>query len=262
MATLRFAQRPAQTSYVQVPMKDLAPPSSSSTPDPKNDPDPAKKEGGEVPKAEESAKWDPSKQPFNPFDVSLGSTTPPKEISGHIEPGPMTAAPKPGEAKPAPRVDPQETPTPKGLLVAMRLAISDPEAAVKALQGIASKVGGAAIQFDEMASKPDPEGAIVFVPGDKYDEVAKLIESVGSIVVSDRWTGSSLDRIDRIERSAQDRLSDLRIQRQELLIKYFEDAPQVKHVDEDSARISKCVAAVRARKPGPNVAVIKIKFLT
>jgi hypothetical protein len=260
MATLRFAKNEPQVSYARVPLANSNVPNRTAPPIDKKEPHAGTR--ATEPKKDEDAKWDPTKQPFNPFDVRIGPPMPAKEITGHIEQGPMDSKTPGGNQKPSSPVDPPETVTPKGLLVTMRLDVGDPDAAVKALQGIASKVGGSAIRFDESAANSDAEGAIVFVSTDKCEEAAKLIESVGSIVVSDKWTGSSLDRIDRIERLAADRLSDLRMKRQELLIKYFEDAPEVKHLDEDVDRISKCVAALRARKPGPNTAVIKIKFLT
>jgi hypothetical protein len=257
MATMRLASPEPKVVYRQMPN------SSSTSSTPTTSKVPAGAPNGPPTTPSGDIKFDPSKQPYNPFAADLGSPMPSKEITGHIEPGPMVSNPKTGDPKSPPVTSaPPETSTPKGLLVTMRLDVSDPNTAVKALQSIASKVGGSAIQFDESAVKPDPEGALVFVSIDKYEEASKLIETVGAIVVSDRWTGSALDRIDRIERTAGDRLSDLRIQRQELIIKFFDDAPQVKHVDEDAERISKCVAALRAKKPGPNTAVIKIKFLT
>ncbi|HVT13775.1 MAG TPA: hypothetical protein VHE55_16035 [Fimbriimonadaceae bacterium] len=203
-------------------------------------------------------------QPFNPFDGSLATPMPPKEISGHITAGPGVRLPAISDGGPngnGPAVA-DTPPTPKGLLVTMRLDVSDTNAAVKALQAVASKVGGSAIQFDELAAKPDAEGAVIFVPAAEADEAEKEIGSVGSVVVSDRWTGPSSDRLDRIEQTAVDHLSDLHVQRQELLIKYFEDAPQIRHIDEDTDRINKCLAALRAHRQGADMAVIKVRFLS
>jgi hypothetical protein len=262
MASMRFTQPQTRLAF-KPGLPERSTPADSSTPQQeKKAPTEAPKGAATPTKPDE--KWDPTKVPFNPFDASLGRSMPPKEITGHIEAGPMVAPPTAEGGPTKPPVPPAQTEsaTPKGLLLTMRLDVSDPNSAVKSLQGVASKVGGAAIQFDESAAKPDAEGAILFVSSDKFEEALKLIEAVGSVVVSDKWTGSSLDRIDRIERAAEDRLSELRIQRQELLIKYFEDAPEIRHIEEDAGRISKCVAALRARKPGPSTAVIKIKFLT
>lgn len=201
--------------------------------------------------------------PYNPFAGDIGSSMPPKEIGGHLpsNSGTTTHASGGTTNSQGPSTI-NEAPTPKGLLVTVRLDVGDPNSAVKALDSVASKLGGAAIQYDESAAKLDAEGAIVFVPVVKADEAEKALASVGSVVATDKWNGSTGDRLDKIEQNAQNRLSDLHLQRQELLIKYFEDAPQIKHIDEDSDRINKCLAALRSRKPGPNTAVFKIRFLS
>jgi|GEM_PF-5909875 len=199
-------------------------------------------------------------QPFNPFDGSISQTMPPKEISGHITPGAEVTLPNPGDAANITPAPPIESP-PKSLLVTIRLDVADPSQAIKDIQAIAAKVSGTAIQFDESATKLDPEGAILFVPAAKEADAEKLVGTVGSLVVSDNWTGPATDRLDKMEEDANNRLSQLHVRRQELLVKYFEDAPQIKHIDEDSDRITKCLASLRAQKPGANTAVIKIKFM-
>lgn len=202
-------------------------------------------------------------QPFNPFDGSLATPMPPKEINGHITAGPGVRLPAVGDGSPStatPEV--ADHPTPKGLLVTLRLDVADTNATVGALQALASREGGSAIRFDETAGKPDAEGAVIFVPAAKADEAEKAIGAIGGVVVSDRWTGSTSDRLDRIEQAAVDHLSDLHVKRQELLIKYFDDAPQIKHIDEDTDRITKCIAVLRSQKQDANVAVIKIRFLS
>lgn len=202
-------------------------------------------------------------QPFNPFDGSFAAPMPQKEINGHITAGPGVRLPAVGDGSPisAPP-EAADHPTPKGLLVTLRLDVADTNAAVRALQSVASKEGGSAIRFDETAGKPDAEGAVIFVPAAKADEAERAIGAIGGVVVSDRWTGSSSDRLDRIEQAAVDHLSDLHVKRQELLIKYFDDAPQIKHIDEDTDRINKCIAELRSQKQDANMAVIKIRFLS
>ncbi|HTQ09757.1 MAG TPA: hypothetical protein VMI31_06770 [Fimbriimonadaceae bacterium] len=186
---------------------------------------------------------------------------PAKQITGHIEPGPgVQINPNPGGGPDGSPVPPDQTP-PKTMLVTMRLNVTDPDQALKSLQQIASKEDGAAIQFDETAKNPDPEGAILFVPSAKEQDTEKLVGAIGDLVVSDTWTGSSADRMDRIESDATNRINELHIKRQELLVKYFDDAPQIRHIDEDSDRITKCLASLRAQKPGAKTAVIKIKFI-
>lgn len=195
--------------------------------------------------------------PFNPLVGSIAST-PPKEITGSINPGPTVPLPNPSDTHVTPIDDPNP---PKGALINLRLDVPDPAAAIKALQALAAKEGGSAIQFDEAAMRSDPEGAILFVPTSKSEDAQRQIGAIGKVVISDTWTGSPPDRLDRVEQVAQNRLGDLHIQRQELLVKFFEDAPQVRHVDEDSDRISKCIASLRAHKPGSNLVVIKIRFV-
>lgn len=216
-----------------------------------------------APNADNGAKPGAHEAPFNPFDGSLASSMPPKQITGKINAppsGPPAATGTSGSKDPAISQS-QEPAAPRGQLITIRLDVSDPDAAVKALEAIAAKEGGSAIQYDEMAVKRYAEGALLFVPAASAAETEKQIAGVGSVIVSDKWDGSSGDRLDRIERTASDRLSDLHIQRQELLVKYLEEAPQIKHIDEDSERINKCVEALRAHKAGPNTAVLKIRFV-
>lgn len=231
--------------------------------------DPKRDAGAKDPKDAGDPKPGTEEPPYNPFEGSIGVNPPPSEMSGTVDSGrPPAMPPKAikqmgkepfgGNTKP---VDPPETTTPRGYLAVIRLDVENPESAVSAIQGVASKVGGSAIQFDETAKRVEPEGAILFVPLSKAEEAQKLLGGVGSVVVSDTWNGSSGARLDRIENEAQNQLSDLRIKRQELLVKYFEDAPQIKHIDEDADRINKCLAALRSRRPGPDTAVFKIKFL-
>ena len=209
---------------------------------------------------------------YNPFEGNISVGPPASEMSGHIDSsGPPPVGPgsngsmKTMGNKPFgddPKVpNPDEETVPRGYLAIIRLDVENPETAVSAIRGVASKVGGAAIQFDETAKRLEPEGAILFVPLAKAEAAQRLLGSVGSVVVSDTWNGSSGARLDKIESEAQSQLSDLRIKRQELLVKYFEDAPQIKHIDEDTERINKCIGALRAQKPGPATAVFKIKFL-
>ncbi len=177
---------------------------------------------------------------------------PPQEITGHIPPNPV------GDQT---SIQPTPDQPPKALLVTIRVNVGDPTQAVKAAEAVASKEGGNAIRYDDSALRAEPEGVILFVPAPKADQVEKELGSLGSVVVSEKWSGAAGERIDRIERDANDRLSALHVQRQELLIKFFEDAPPIKHIDEDSDRITKSLAALRAQKQGATIAVFKLKFL-
>jgi hypothetical protein len=259
LATLYFAGRPAEKIVYRSPAQNSpAKPNLNLT-------DPALNSTAAPPTADKGAESGAVKPgadmpPFNPFDGSLASSMPPREINGHITAGPAPSIPD-HSVPPAGAPKPPEPTVPKGLLVMMRLEVGDPNAAVGSLRGLAAKFGGSAIQFDEVASKPEAEGAILFVPAAKADQAEKELARVGGVVVRDAWNGNSADRLDRVEKFAQDRLSDLRVQRQELLVKFFEDAPQVKHIDEDTERINKSIAGLRARKAGSDVAVFKIKFM-
>lgn len=264
LLTLHYAQNPEvvykqpdgppkQTTPIQdQPNKTIQPPTDAKGPEPpKSNLDPTKPTtGGTTPST--GAKPTAGNKPFNPFDGSM----PPKEISGSIKGGPGVDPVGTGV-----QTVPDEATPPKAVLITVRLDVGDPTAAIKALQALAAKEGGSAIQYDETAMRGEAEGAIMFVPADKLDDAQKQLSRVGTLVATDKWSGNQTDRIDRVERIADDRISDLHMRRQELLVKYFEDAPQVKHVDEDTDRITKCLAAFRAQKPGPGTAVIKIRFL-
>ena len=67
--------------------------------------------------------------------------------------------------------------------------------------------------------------------------------------------------MDRVEGAAQERLSELNLRRQELLVKYYEDAPQIKQIDEDTKRIQKSLGAFRSRRTDSSAAVIVVKFV-
>ncbi len=202
-------------------------------------------------------------QPYNPFAGNIGGgnyeTAP--GSGREIARFPRAYSFSSGGSDPAPKQTPEEPASVKGLLVTVRLDVSDPDGAVRELQGIAGKAGGLAIQFDEVAVKETAEGAIMLVPATRAAEVEKALSSVGGVVASDHWNGSASNRIDRVESSAQDRISDLHLKRQELLVKYLEDAPQIKHIDEDTDRITKSLNNFRTNRPALGTAVFKIKFL-
>lgn len=253
-----YLLRPPRVVYRTPPVKET--PAVQSPPPLSNPQSLSESKPGVQPPKADAAKPGLGMPPFNPFDGSIASAMPPKEITGHIEPGPPPVLPNPsaGDTPPAS----QDVGPPKGLLLTVRLDVSDPDAAVKSLQALAARESGTAIQFDETASKSDAEGVVIFVPATKAEEAEKALATVGSVVATDRWTGSSGDRLDRIEANAQETLSALNLHRQELLVKYFEDAPQIKNIDEDSGRIKKCLAALHGQKSGPGIAVFKIKFLS
>jgi hypothetical protein len=260
VATLRFATPAEKIVYREAPAQSAPKSTDSITPpkpvgpatdkaSPKSDVKPADKQTHA-----ESGPPDPNLKPYSPFKGEIPAM-PPVEITGQVPSGP-------NPAKEGPKIVPHEEPAvPRGLLVTVRMDVADGSAAVKALQSLAAKFGGSAVRFDELAKKEDPEGAILVVPAAKADEAERELTAVGSVVASDRWSGSSGDRVDRIEQVAESRLSDLHVQRQELVVRYFEDAPQVKHVDEDSARITKCLVSFRSLKSGPTTAVFKVRFL-
>lgn len=258
LATLAFMRpEPPRVIYRSQPAGE--PQAMIQTPVPNgNTPDPAKKVDSAKPGATPTEQG--AVQPYNPFAGNIG--------------GSFEAAPEPGRVssripsrfsfntEAAPRQVPEEPQSAvRGLLVTVRLDVSDPDGAVRELQGLAGKAGGLAIEFDETAVKESAEGAILFVPATRADEVEKALGSVGGVVATDHWNGSSSNRIDRVESNAQDRISDLHLKRQELLVKYTEDAPQIKHIDEDTDRINKSLGSFRSNRPGMGTAVFKIRFL-
>lgn len=237
------AQLPDWANTATPPATKPAPDKSTETP-----------KGPAVPTTGAPSGPDKSMHPFNPLSGGFSMSMPPKEITGEITP-----TTHPGAANT--EITPDETSAPRGLLVTMRLGVGDPNSALRAMQAIAAKAGGSAIEFDESATKDDPEGALLFVPAAKATETEKQIGSAGSLIASDSWNGSSSDRLDRIEVTAQNHISDLHVQKQELLVKYFEDAPQIKRIDEMTDRISKSLTSLRGRKPGAATAVFKVKFV-
>ena len=275
IATLRFARRPERIVYRTPQSNAVAPaktgsverldsaPVQSAAPGPKPEAGDPKAQAGQQGKAGAQGAKGAAVQPFNPFDGSLAAAMPPREITGHITAGPSVTMPKADATHGGVSQDPapRESEPIEGLLVTIRLNVGDPNQALQALEGVATKEGGSLIEYDETAASQDPEGAILFVPAAKADEAQKSLAAVGSVVVSDTWTGPSTARLDRIEGPAKDRISDLHIKRQELLVKFLEDAPQIKHIDEDSDRINKSLAALRSHRPGLKTAVLKIKFL-
>lgn len=252
LAGLYFARRPERVVYRERPVPSATTP-AAATPGP-TPADKAASPGPTGPDAPPATT--PDKAPSNPPKAA-----PPKGMAGQIGSAPLVVDPGSLPDHAPLVVSPEhDDPAPRGLLLTIRLEVSDPDSAFGALQALAAKNGGTAIRFDENATKSETEGAILLVPAASAESARKGLASIGTVVVSDSWTGPSATRLDRIEADAEARLRELRIQRQELLVRYFEDAPQVRHVDEDAGRISKSLAALHARKPEASTAIIKIRF--
>lgn len=186
---------------------------------------------------------------------------PVKQISGTIPDAPLAPGTSPFNPGPI-FVSPDEKETPKATLVDVRLTVSDGDKAFSQAQVVAAKAGGVAIQFDEHASEGPATGALLFVPQNRLADAEKALSGVGSIVIKDRWSGTNADRLDRLQATAESAVSDLRVRRQELLVKYLEDAPQVTLVDQEIERIQRSLSALRAQKASAGTAIVKLKFLS
>lgn len=254
LGTLAWARRetprvadnrpPAATVEPNLPRGDHRGPSQNPTP-----PKPTAQDGT-LPKgaAAGTAKSNPPKKP------------PVKQISGTIPDAPAAGT---SPFNPGPIfVSPDEKESPKTTLVDVRLSVSDGDKALSLAQVVAAKAGGVAIQFDENASEGPATGALLFVPQNRLADAEKALGGVGSIVIKDHWSGTNADRLDRLQGTAESAVSDLRVRRQELLVKYLDDAPQVTLVDQEIERIQRSLSALRAQKASPGTAIVKLKFLS
>lgn len=196
-----------------------------------------------------------------PGNAGPGKAPPPKQISGTIPDAPLSSGTSPFNPGPI-FVSPDEKASPKTTLVDVRLSVSDGDKALSQAQVVAAKAGGVAIQFDEHASEGPATGALLFVPQNRLADAEKALGGVGSIVIKDHWSGTNADRLDRLQGAAESAVSDLRVRRQELLVKYLEDAPQVTLVDQEIERIQRSLSALRAQKASAGTAILKLKFLS
>lgn len=135
-----------------------------------------------------------------------------------------------------------------------------------ALQGrmstFARDAGGSSRPFvDYRAGQPQQSrGLLVVVPNDRLEEAFLEIVRVGSIAARDSWRGTAAGRRTRLAGDLLDQRDVLEKRRQELLVRWLEDAEPVRRVDEELAEVRRSLAEVELSRDTDAQAVIKITF--
>ncbi|MBI1756026.1 MAG: hypothetical protein HYR64_02850 [Fimbriimonas ginsengisoli] len=107
--------------------------------------------------------------------------------------------------------------------------------------------------------KGDPDsGVIMLVPPAKLEEALTKLRSSLKFEEGESWEGTPGARASRLTASIRTAIADLGVKRSELLIRYYEDAPSVKAIDEqiESARAS--LASLRLGSETDRFAVIQV----
>lgn len=172
--------------------------------------------------------------PANPFAGTITGTLPGPDtpILPDIRPGSSLGTSQPPVA-----------PAKATLLTISRARTSSAKADIVA---VAKGLGGSSHSFAEA----DPhggtriEGVILFVPASKLDEA--LAKVGGS--VDGRWSGPATDREDQLIQPYKDRIDALEAKKSELLVKYLEDAPEVREIQDAIDSLTKTMAQLHPDK--------------
>jgi hypothetical protein len=103
----------------------------------------------------------------------------------------------------------------------------------------------------------EERGTLVFVPD---SELNAAVSAIGG-AASEEWRGSASARRSRLVSDYRRQLTELNSRRAQLLVKYFEDATEVKVVDEEIERIQK---GIRQLEPAPGtdrMSLIHVRFI-
>lgn len=147
-----------------------------------------------------------------------------------------------------------------GLLITTLVQVEDPPNALRALQIMTGECKGTAIRFDDLASSPDPEGAVLFVPKAKASEIESQLPHVGKVMVTSHSTGTNEERLAQIERSAKTHIQELEDKRDQQLIQYLQDATPVQITLESLSRLKKSISELRRTPIKEGYAVVWVRF--
>lgn len=143
-------------------------------------------------------------------------------------------------------------------MVTLTFSVGDGAAAASSVIGIARNYGGVGVPVTEVLDRRTRNGCLVYVPQDRLDAFLGNLNGVGSLMERVRWRGSEGERRARLASEAERRLDDLQADRKNLLIKYLDDAPEVKEIDEQIALQRKAISALRLRAPGPKMVAVRV----
>lgn len=185
----------------------------------------------------------PQNPPVNPFGGLVG-VLPDKGL------GMLPAISQPEAAKPPP-------PPEEWRLVELSMPGDD-----------AQKVAGIAKQFSAstkavtefQGERHTPvDGLLLFVPPGKTQPLLTALTGVGATVAFD-WKGGSADRQRVLTEKSATLLRDLQRKRQELLVRYFEDAIPVRDLDDQIAAVTAALKQYNERAPA-KADTVKVLFL-
>lgn len=149
-------------------------------------------------------------------------------------------------------------PAPSQLVIGLVRGIAAPDLESRA-RALAAALGGTARAYQRSVGKGDPDsGVIMLVPPAKLEEALTKLRSSLKFEEGESWEGTPGARASRLTASIRTAIADLGVKRSELLIRYYEDAPSVKAIDEqiESARAS--LASLRLGSETDRFAVIQV----
>lgn len=130
------------------------------------------------------------------------------------------------------------------------------------MSSFARDAGGSARAFVlyQVGQPQQPRGLLVMIPNDRLEEAFMELVRLGSIVERDSWQGSAAARRTRLASGLLDQRDELEKRRQELLVRWLEDAEPVKRVDDELAEVRRSLAEVELGRETDPLAVIKLTF--
>ena len=237
------ASRPAASQ----PAPDLKAPATT-------EPAPATEETiGETPTA-----GTPNAQP--PPSASAPVLPPPSELHGAAPTGPL---PTRGGTNPF------QPPTPDAVirapevrLVRLNVYTSGGDSARSELESFAQSLGAETRSFTDFGNleREPAEGLLILVQDKHVEETVKFVQSRNSNVAEQSWRVTPQLRQSRLEDETQAALFALKARRQQLLIKYLDDADPVRDVEEAISKAEATLRRLRIAEAEQSLAAIKVTF--
>lgn len=190
-----------------------------------------------------------------PAGTAPPSLPPPSsQISGTLGPSPNNPL-----VPPMPDVSLRE---PEVRLVRLNVYTSNPEDAQAELAGALRSTGGQVRTFADFGNTAltQSAGMLVLIPENGVAKLIDLVKAQNGNVAEQSWKTTVASRQARLEDDVHAALFELKARRQSLLVKYYEDASEVKAVDEAIAKVEDSIKKLLIPADSQNLAAVKITF--
>ncbi len=192
-----------------------------------------------------------------------GQINPNPGIGGPIISHPATTPPA-QQSKPMPVGPPAAVSEGVGqvALVSVVEEVGRAEQARTQLSGIAKNFGGSSRRFMSQRDVKErtPEGLLVLIPPSQLEKFLQAVKKVGPVVAKTTWTGTPGDRQEKLTSAARERLFDLEKRKSALMVKYYEDAPEVKDIQEQIDGITAMINALHLGAKADTMAGVIFEF--